>query len=85
MRSANRLMQLLIRRKHRQFRETLVRVRRRFHCQRCRLPALEACGDNVLGQYLLEQVMHGHFRAPCRLFRGVSAAAMRHCDSNHRL
>src|SRR5208282_1213686 len=24
------------------------------------LPALEACGDNVLVQYLLEQVMHGH-------------------------
>jgi hypothetical protein len=22
---------------------------------------LEACGDNVLVQYLLEQVMHGHF------------------------
>ena len=26
-----------------------------------RLPALEACGDNVLVQYLLEHVMHWHF------------------------
>jgi len=25
------------------------------------LPVLEASGDNVLVQYLLEQVMHGHF------------------------
>src|ERR1700736_4609816 len=25
-----------------------------------RLSALEACGDNVLVQYLLKQVMHGH-------------------------
>src|ERR1700737_3202376 len=25
-----------------------------------RLPTLEACGDNVLVQYLLEQVMHRH-------------------------
>src|SRR5208337_4355125 len=25
------------------------------------LPALEPCGDNVLVQYLLEQVMHWHF------------------------
>ena len=24
------------------------------------LPALEACGDNVLVQFLLNQVMHGH-------------------------
>src|SRR5271165_982036 len=24
------------------------------------LPALEACGDNVLVQFLLKQVMHGH-------------------------
>jgi hypothetical protein len=24
------------------------------------LPTLEACGDNVLVQYLLQQVMHGH-------------------------
>ena len=25
------------------------------------MPALEACGDNVLVQDLLKQVMHGHF------------------------
>ena len=25
------------------------------------LPALKACGDNVLVQYLFEQVMHWHF------------------------
>jgi hypothetical protein len=43
------------------------------------LPALEASGDDVLVQYLLKQVMHGAFRAPCRLFRGVSTAGGRHC------
>ena len=38
------------------------------HCRSSRinaleqgLPALKACGHNVLVQYLLEQVMHGHF------------------------
>jgi hypothetical protein len=47
------------------------------------LPTLEACGHNVLVQYLLKQVMHWPFRAPCRLFRGVSASVAHHCDSNH--
>src|ERR1700741_437882 len=32
------------------------------------LPALEACGDNVLGQYLLEKVMHWHLVFLATLF-----------------
>src|ERR1700675_1863462 len=32
----------------------------RIHALEQRLPTLEACGDNVLVQYLLEQVMHRH-------------------------
>jgi hypothetical protein len=32
------------------------------------LPALEACGDNVLVQYLFKQVMHGHLVLLAALF-----------------
>jgi hypothetical protein len=45
------------------------------------LPALEACGDNVLVQYLLKQVMHWHLVLLAAFFRGVSTAGGRHCDS----
>jgi hypothetical protein len=45
------------------------------------LSALEAGGDNVVVQYLLEQVMYLHFV----LLAGVSTGGGRHCDSNHPL
>jgi RNA polymerase-binding transcription factor DksA len=41
------------------------------------LPALEACGDNVLVQYLLEQVMHWHLVLFAALFVGVSRDTLR--------
>ena len=49
------------------------------------LPALKACGDNVLVQYLLEQVMHRHLVLLAAFFVESQPSGARHCDSNHRL
>jgi hypothetical protein len=48
------------------------------------LPALEACGHNVLVQYLLEQVMHGHLVLLAAFFVESQPPARRY-DSNRRL
>jgi hypothetical protein len=43
----------------------------------------EVCGENALVQYLLKQVMHGHFMILAALFLGVSTAGGHHrggCD-----
>ena len=53
---------------------------KRINALKQRLPALEACGDNVLVEYLLQASDAQASRAPCCLFRGVSAAGARHYD-----
>ena len=53
---------------------------KRINAPKQRLPALEACGDNLLVEYLFKQVMHRHLVLLVAFFVESQPPAARHYD-----